>query len=745
MSFLKKILIHYNYLPVYLLIIFLFNLSFQKLPLVSVFGYEFSALNSIILILLSGIYFVSLLKKLQLSSERKKEIFQNALTACVSFLLVPFLVSIIHSLLSTSCSIIDGLLFYLVITFPSVGIGFALALISVTVTRKFNLLLFIFIYILVLSIPLFEFYFNPQIYFFNPIFGYYPGTIYDEGLNVTSKLVGYRIFNLVYFGAISIVLFGIYFGKLKFQKSVAFIIIILIALIFIYISPRLGYSTTFSRLNSELSGTVETQHFTIHFEAKMNENLIKAISIYHEYYYSQLKNFFGYDYPRKINSYLFSDNSQKKKLFGSANADVAKPWLNCAFITYSDYEATLKHELAHCYSSEFGSGIFKVASGLNPFLIEGTAMAADPIYDNNDVNYLASLAYNNGYRINLENIFNYFNFFTQASSTAYIYAGSFSSFLIGEFGISKFKRFYHDGNFGNDYNIPLRNVIQKYYSTLKDSSLTKNIDEANYYYGRRSIFYKTCPRYVADRTEKAWEYYNGKNYAKSKNLFEGVLKITNDYSAVIGFASCQEKLNQFDEAVKFLERNLSQFKNSAYYYSMELKLGDLLSLNKNFVRADSIYECLINQNPNHTYFYLANLRCDLLKSDSLIRPYLLGNEFDKYNILTELNSENYDYYSIPVLIDLANSFNENYDLFIKQFHKKIEVTDFQSSFAMFKLSNYMLAHLDFNGARRIAALALRYNDDKDFQIILKSNFNKADWFYKNYSNVLKNVKFYQYE
>lgn len=60
----------------------------------------------------------------------------------------------------------------------------------------------------------------------------------------------------------------------------------------------------------------------------------------------------------------------------------------------------------------FGSGVFKVAAGLNPYLIEGIAVAADPVYDNNDINYIASIAYNNGFKPDLNNLFNYFSFFT---------------------------------------------------------------------------------------------------------------------------------------------------------------------------------------------------------------------------------------------------------------------------------------------------------------------------------------------
>ncbi len=745
MTLLKKILRYNNFLSIYLFVILLFNLFLIQLPLTKVFGYEFSALNSMLLVFLSGLYFIPLIKNLKANFSLTNKFKHLILSSIVPFLLLPFLVSAIHSFLTISCSFIDGTLFYLVITFPSVLIGYALAMVSVISINKFNRIFFIIIYLLILSIPLFEFYFNPQIYFFNPIFGFYPGTIYDEGISVTWKLLEYRILNVIYFSLIVFSLLKVLSTKKFFLKSLILFLIFIIPIIFIFISPNFGFSTTFKRLNSELKGTAISKHFVIHYPANLDENFVKAIAVYHEYYYSELTNFFGYDFQGKIDSYLFSNNDQKKELFGTANADVAKPWLNCSFTTYSDYDETLKHELAHCYSSEFGSGIFKVASGINPYLIEGIAVAADPVYNDNDINYMASLAYNNGVRPNIEDLFDYLSFFTNASSVSYIYAGSFVDYLINKFGIEKFEIFYKTGNFQTAYKVSLNNILKNFYSSLIDSSLSSRKDEANFYFGRSSIFYKICPRHIADLIQIARRDFSQKNFSKAKDIFYDILKTTNNYSAVIGYADCLVKLNQADEARNFINKYLDSFKNSAYYYSLELKLGDLFSLENNFNKADSLYRNIIDQNPNRTYFYLANLRHDLVMSDSLLIPYIKGNDFDKYNILEKINSSKYDYYSIPVLIDLAKSFEMDYDLFMKNFQNRIEVNDYASSFAMYKLSNYLLVHLDFKRARKIAALAERFDSDKNFRIILDSNYKKADWFYKNYSDILNNLKIYQSE
>ena len=273
---------------------------------------------------------------------------------------------------------------------------------------------------------------------------------------------------------------------------------------------------------------------------------------------------------------------------------------------------------------------------------------------------------------------------------------------------------------------------------LKSLNITSRKNKADYYYGYKSIFYKVCPRYISDQLKKAWSNYSDRDFQNAEDLFQNILKVTNNYSAVIGYASCLNELDKTNEAINFLLKNLKQFEGSSSYYSIELRLGDLYSVQKNYTKADSIYQNLIIQNPTYAYLCVSKLRVDLIK-DSLISQYLKGNDFDKYNILKEMNASQYDYNSIPVLIDLAGSFKEEYSIFVKLFNNKINVDKFSSSYAMFKLSNYMLNHLDFDNAEQTASLALKFYSDKNFETTLQNNYSKIIWFKENAEQVLKNT------
>lgn len=737
---LKKILSSYNFLSIYVLLLILFDLLLLRFPLTDVFGYEYSLFNSVIIVLLSGIFNITLQSKNIFPEQNKDNFDRSSGIFFLVFLILPAVISIVNSFFTISCSYLEGLKFYLVLLLPSIVIGFALGMFTVVFFKRFRIIFFLLIYLIIFSITFFELYYNPQIYFFNPIFGYFPGTIYDEAISVDLRLVIYRLLNLIYFGSLFYILYRFTFKTSKLTKKLIFWPVLIIPILFIYFSQQFGFSTTFSKLEKDLGGKAVTPHFNIYYPASLDSNYVKNLILNHEYYYNQLNSFFQFKISKRVNSFVFLDDNQKKELFGSQNADVAKTWQYSIYITRNDYNSTLKHELAHCYSADFGVGIFKVADGLNPSLIEGIATAADPIYGNNSIDYLAYQAYNNGFKIELSNLYNQFNFFLNTSSLSYIYAGSFTKYLIKVYGIKKFISLYKDLDFYKVYGDSISALQIDYYTYLESLNYSSNINKAYYYFGSKSIFYKVCPRYVAKMLQDAWSEYSHKNYKYALNSFNEILQVTNNYSALIGKARSMAKLNDRDKAIKLLEAKLPDFHNTSNFYNLEFTLADLLAENKNYFNADTLYSSIINQNPSNNLFYLSSLRKKLISSYQ-ISEYLNGSELDKFLILSEINKKYYIYSSIPVLIDLSDYLGENYEMFVKDFDKPINVDDFLGSYAVYRLSLYMSENADFLRSRKMAALSIRYGKDKNFNTILLDNFNKINWIYSHSKDII-NISHY---
>lgn len=725
------------YLLVILLIIAVINLALLQFPLTNVFGYEFAAINALLLSFLSALYSISYFKKFSTQDEKPEPF--RLFKAYLLFLIIPFLISVGNSFFVGFCSFYDGVLFYLVLTLPSVIVGGAIAVIAMNTLSRFQTLIVSLIYLGILSITFFELYLNPQVYFFNPVYGYFPGTIYDEGLSVSSKLFLYRCINIGFFGFILLVLGRRIKEKKRANKKIILLVLILSG-IFYYFSPHLGYSTTYGRLSSELPVTLETKNFIIHTDRAIPQEVLKLIALNQEFYLQQLELFFLVEQKEKIHSFIFRSNMQKKDLFGSGNADVAKPWLNNIYISIDTWEHTLKHELAHCVSADFGVGIFKVAAGFNPALIEGIAEAADNSYDENEIHFLAALAHNNNYKINISSILKGLNFFSSTSSLGYIYAGSFIRYLIENYGISRIKKYYATNDFESSYDVQLEEVVKNYYSFLERFELTNTEDKAHYYFGRKAIFYKVCPRYISDRLGKGWKMYNSNNIEGARSTFIDLLDKSDNYSALLGLVLCLEKIDSLDLAIELISDNISLFEKTSYTYNLELKLADLKAKNDNLREAKILYSDLADKNPNRQLKYIADLRMKLSEEPERLSKYLTGSDFDKYFILKELNNEEYYYYSFPVLISLAGILQEDYDIFLKQFEKRLIVNDYHSSYGTFVLSKYMMKNFDFLLARKMAGLSMRYREEADFLNILEENYKKAEWFYTNSDSLLAKMK-----
>lgn len=701
-------------------------------------GYEFSVVNAFLFFVSGGIFALSYLNRngIHISNSR---IFRDLLNYAAVIVIIPFIIINIKTIFGMGCSFVSGLLLYFVISLPSIIIGIVTGSIAYFMVNKFRYVFFFMITILILLLPVIEIYFYPQIYFYNPIVAYFPGSIYDEAINVSLKLLVYRLINLVYFGFIGWGIYKIITLKYIGGKASIAAIIIFPALTFFFISPKLGFSTDIHEMKTYLNNSVTTEHFIIHYPDNYNRTEIEILALTHEYYYEHLSKYLQTIPQQKINTFIFESDQQKKVLFGSANADVAKPWLYQAYLSYDRYPATLQHELAHCFSAEFGTGAFKLAHWFNPSLIEGIASASDPFYDDNFITYMAALAYQNGFRIELNRLFDKLNFFGQTASISYIYSGAFTLYLIETYGIDKYKSLYSNLNFKMVYQKNIDELELEFINYIKLLEAGSR-GKANFYFGRKSIIYKTCPRYIAVKNEEAWLFYNSDHLDEARLLFEESLSYGENYSAILGLSYVYSKSKMLNEAISIIESYLNKFENTSYYYHLQFRLADLFALHDEAAKAVLDYENIYDNNPNRTLFYLTAIRKKLL-SEGKLDEYLNGSDFDKLSVLRKLNTRDYFYPSWAVIIDLSEKLDESINLFLEQFDKTILVTDYESSFAVYKLSQYLLKKGELTKARKMAALTLRFKGDENFRRILDENFKMVNWINNNSQRYLNNIIF----
>ena len=191
---LKKILLYFNSIKYSALVLFLFNLVLTQISLLKTFGYEFAAANGLILVIISGLYTIKFL------SNRENHI-SDLFKVLFILSVIPLVVIIINSILTMFCSFWDGLIFYVLIVCTSIIFGTAVAFIIDLYLKRLKKTVFLLIIFLIALIPIIEIYFQPQVYFYSPLIGFFPGNIYDEGLSPDLKLLIHQIIISIFSGS----------------------------------------------------------------------------------------------------------------------------------------------------------------------------------------------------------------------------------------------------------------------------------------------------------------------------------------------------------------------------------------------------------------------------------------------------------------------------------------------------------------------------------------------------------------
>lgn len=730
MSF-KKLLLYKNGFLIYGLILFLSNIILANLPLTSTFGYEFAAVNGLLLSIICGLYTLGFVYNTKFN-------LSDILINIFILFTIPLIVTIINSILTMFCSFWDGLWFYIIIVSGSIMFGLAVALVINIISKKFNRFIFMIFVFFVALVPVFEIYFNPQVYFYSPLIGFFPGNIYDEGLSPDWKLVFHQM--ILIFISLAIIFLIVRKQKLiVIYKKFFIVLILIIVAVFQLISPYIGFATTFTTLNSTLSNEIKSELMTIHYDS-IDSATAQLIALNQEFYFSELSTQLKVQPSKRINVYLFNNRDQKKEIFGAGNADVAKPWQYSIYISADSWQQTLKHELAHVFSAEFGTGIFKLASGFNVALIEGMAESLDGISYDISLNDLTALAYNNGYIVKTKSLFAGLSFFKGNSSLAYTYSGAFIDFLIKNYGIEKVKEFYGRGDFDLIFGVNPDKVEGAFEKSLKNSQWSNYKSMADYYFGRLSIIQKVCPRFIGDRLRKAYKELAENNLEKAQSLFNQINSKSLNYSALIGLSETYLKQNKTKDAIDLILKNYEKFNGTSYYHNMIFRLAELYAIDLQNDSAVHYYKKIIEDEPNYQLISLANTRLKLLKANNL-QEYIQGNDSSRFKILVVLNEKEYEYSSIPIIIELMKNLRIDYQKSLGIFNKTFIVNNIESSYAAFKLSEYMLENTDYINARKYAALSLRFKEDNIFYQVMQMQFRKSSWFIKNANKLLDNFIF----
>lgn len=471
---------------IYLIAGLMTGILFLFVPLLRNFHWESAALSGAFICFLSAVWIAG----------GNKTVLQTVRNSF--FILTGWSLPLLISDLATDCYSIHGLGFWLLIPFPSMFLGISLGRLVKQFDLKRPVLLTCSILLTLAVVPvLVEFFRFPQLYFFNHIWGYWPGPIYDETITTDSRFFLYRIGTLAW-GSVFWVIPAI---KEDFLSRLILVFSMLFLIFFYSDLSDFGIISPEKRIQKNLGSVYKSEHFNIYYTfGTLSEDSLNGITARSESYLNDITAKLDVDISQyrenPIHSYIYRDKDQKKKLTGAGKTSFVPVWLSQdqMHIAHEHLDGVLKHEMVHVIAKQFANSL---GASLSIGLIEGLAVALDPNRFDEDVSIDQVVAARSPLpgRKELEELFSFSGFYKYPGVVSYTVTGSFVNFLIENRSANELKEAYQSGDISRFLDENPQGLIESWHRHLK----TQSVDSAalalsERVYTAKSIFEKKCPR-----------------------------------------------------------------------------------------------------------------------------------------------------------------------------------------------------------------------------------------------------------
>jgi tetratricopeptide (TPR) repeat protein len=637
-------------------------------PLFNYLGFEFSALNGLIVFAVSSNYTYKIFLKYKNKPGKNNftEMVIEALYKNMMLIIIPFLAATINLFFVRNCSYLTGVFYYLLIPCITVIYSIALSVFTYSFFNRFRRIALTAIFIIIILFSISEYYFNPQLFVFNPFIGFFPGMIYDEELYLTSNLIFYRI-NTLLQSIILLSVANIFYQvpdktrlrielmKLKYAFQPIVIVLLFIVVLFFVFRNEFRITVEKDYIISTLGKTRDTPHFIIHYSSKnLSEKEVNDICDLHEFYYYKICRELEVDFTDKIESFIYPDPETKYSLIGAKYTIIAKPWLKQIHLNENSIDEVLKHELVHVIAGNFGIPVLRVSR--SAALVEGLAMAIEWQWGYRTLHQYSYgiLKFMPG--INFSDILSTTGFISSNPNISYVLSGSFIRYLIDNYGIRNVKQLYNDGDYkkatGKSEDILVKewqSYLYKINVQSEDSTVTL------YTFKRQSIFQKVCARVIANLNEEANRELRSGNYPKSIELFNRSISLSNNNEAKTGLIVSWLRSGDYDSVTSFTGKLINDQKSKIYFLPLKLYYADALwqkaNKEKNERLYDSAYkECndVFNYHLNENYDFAAKSRMSIINDKNLrlsMLEYYAGFKDDglKLLLLSEVIGKNPDF------------------------------------------------------------------------------------------------------
>jgi hypothetical protein len=444
------------------------------------------------------------------------ELFGDVLGFAALLWLVPFLLLGLDSLRVRNCSFREGLFFMLL----GPGFGIALAALSgsllglVSLRRRLLPLLAAGVPIASMLAAIVRFYTGPSIYAYGHFYGFFPGTLYDENIGLTTPLLWLRVATFVWILGLSLLIASCSDPRdLRLRPrarpgralaAVAALACIGFGLICQWYSDELGHTSSSASVRQALGGELQSTRCRLFFPREWAQKDRARLADDCDFRVEQAETWLATHQPVPVDVYLFRSPQEKYALMGAEGTNIAKPWRNEVYISDLGWpNPVLGHEVAHVVAGNVGRGPFRISGGLagfwpNPALIEGVATAvAWQAQSGLTPHEWAHAMLELGMIPPLSDLFGA-GFLGQQKRLAYTLSGSLLRFVHERWGAAAVARVYASGSLEQGVGQPIAAIDAAWQDELRSQPLAASAAAlARARFSGGSILSALCPHVLA--------------------------------------------------------------------------------------------------------------------------------------------------------------------------------------------------------------------------------------------------------
>jgi len=535
-------------------------------PLFAVIGFEFATIISLALSI-HLLFFVAE-KTAALPKGKFVQTVQSIYQPALIFTFIPFCLGVVTGLIRNQCDLLLGILMYLQVVIPTAIIAVLFGIhFGWMKERPLQRRLWVSAFwIVTFVISLAPGYLNPQIFTYGWQYGFFPGIIWDAAMELQPAYWWSRLF------AISFAV-GFIFDEYLFIKAGAITwkekrkvrednfwragwIIYFPLIIFPMLLPYFGITRSHDYITRELAKTIDVKSSVIIHctDSTFTKDELTSLQYNCTLYCDSIRSFFHLKDKRLTHLYIYSSEEEMKKYVGTANASIAKPWMNELHIAKENL-GSLKHELVHTLLAPYGNFPFDISWSTG--LTEGAAVAVEENYDGlRDCDEYATRMLQLGLATGIQDIMSFSGFAAGASGKSYTLAGSFCKFLIKYYGSEKFLTLYHSRDYESVYQKTLGMLETEWRASLVPRQIPMDHYDSlrtRFYFDRTSIINEPCLRRIGRMMKEANDCFADSMYKEADALYDEVLHESDRLDAIRGRVFSHLRMNNPKGALTILD------------------------------------------------------------------------------------------------------------------------------------------------------------------------------------------------